>query len=419
MSWRRRDTTAPDESKYDLRTPWLVDDDYYHSGFAYTPVNESDYTELFFQAGNRNLTGTVALMGSLYSDPARPLIDKQSGISQGYLTYRYPTSVGGVPLRIRVKGGAFWDRFGYLEKYDTYIFGRTHQMGEQVKIDADVGKLTLSALHGVGAHLEAIDANQGLSLLNYLRLGAAWDKTVEVGFYYLRTWTQDKRQLKELTDASLRNYGIDARVDTHGFGRIYLAGSILDADQATYLSPSIEVLHSFGGRGITENYLGTDKSDNGTGTIKSFGFQYDLSARKLLQALAPERPVPAHGDIQLSAFGLYSYVLSKQYDSDPAINKNERKYFKWGTELTVWALAWLGASVRYDRVVMDVDDDANAFRIISPRVSIRTDWLEGGQIFLQWSRYSYGDRVRLRPGQVALETIPDDNVVKIQAQFAF
>ncbi len=417
LSWKRRDTDNPNEAKYNLRSPWLVDDDYYRSGFAYTPVNERDYTELFLQAGNKNVTATVALMGSLYSDSARPLIDSQQGISQGYVTYRYATNVG-VPLRVRVKGGSFWDRFGYLPKYDTYIFGRTHQIGEQVKIEADVDKLTVSALHGIGAHQEAIDANQGLSILNYFRLAAAYDKYVEVGLTYLRTWTQDKRQLKELTDASLRVYGVDARVDTKGYGKLYVAGSILDAEQSTYLSPSVEVLHSFGGRGVTENYLGTDKSENGTGTVKSFGYQYDVSLRDVLKATTGAVPL-GRADVQLSWFGLYSFVLSKQLDLDPAVNKNERKMFKYGLDLNVWALHWLGAGVRYDRVVLNLDDDANTFRIFSPRVAVRTDWLEGGQIFLQWSRYSYSDRVRLRPGQIALETLPDDNVVKIQAQFAF
>jgi hypothetical protein len=31
----------------------------------------------------------------------------------------------------------------------------------------------------------------------------------------------------------------------------------------------------------------------------------------------------------------------------------------------------------------------------------------------------YGERVRLRPGQVALETIPDTDVLKLQAQVSF
>jgi hypothetical protein len=50
---------------------------------------------------------------------------------------------------------------------------------------------------------------------------------------------------------------------------------------------------------------------------------------------------------------------------------------------------------------------------------LRTHWIADGEIFLQWSFYSYGARVQLRPGQVALETQPDSNAFKIQAQLVF
>jgi hypothetical protein len=33
-----------------------------------------------------------------------------------------------------------------------------------------------------------------------------------------------------------------------------------------------------------------------------------------------------------------------------------------------------------------------------------------------YSHYWYGDKVQLRPGQVPLETMPDENVFKLQAQ---
>ena len=66
-----------------------------------------------------------------------------------------------------------------------------------------------------------------------------------------------------------------------------------------------------------------------------------------------------------------------------------------------------------------MQDDANSFRIITPRITLRTHWIADGEIFLQYSHYDYGARVQLRPGQVALETQPDDNVFKIQAQMTF
>ncbi|MBI4704571.1 MAG: hypothetical protein HY744_26000 [Deltaproteobacteria bacterium] len=418
MSWKPREETKEDESGFDLRTPWLVDDDYLRSGFVYTPVNEPDYTELYFQAGNQYLTGTVALMGSLYSDPARPIIDRQLGIAQGYLTLRYEPGLP-VKTRIQVKGGAFSDRFGWLEKYDTYIFGRTHQMGEQVRLEVDAGDFTFSALEGFGVHLEAIESNQGLSLLTTFGLAAAYGRYVELGLYHLHTWSQDKRQLKELTDASMRVVGADLRADGRFLGRLYLATSVLTADAATFLAPSIEVMHALGGRGITENYLGTEKSKNGTGGLWNIGFQYDYSVATLLGALLPGQKPLGGGDITLGFFGAYAYVGSEQSDPDPLVNRDERKYFKHGFELGWWALPWLGTSLRYDRLVPDTEDEPSSFRILSPRLGLRTHWYADALIFVQWSHYFYGERVALRPGQVALETEPDKNVLKIQAQLAF
>src|SRR5262249_42144527 len=124
-------------------------------------------------------------------------------------------------------------------------------------------------------------------------------------------------------------------------------------------------------------------------------------------------------DITASIFGLYSFVQSQQQDADPAINRDDRKYFKYGAELAWWMLSWIGLSARYDRIVLNVDDDANTIRVLSPRLSLRPTWMEGGTSYRQYSRYAYEARVKLRAGQVPLETQPDDNVVKIQAQFAF
>ena len=405
-----------EEDASNVHTPWLVDDDYFRSGFLYTPVNESDFTEVYLMAGNTYLTGAVGIMGSLYSDPARPIIDRQLGISQGWVAFRYQPHE---QVRVRLKGGAFWDRFGWLEKYDTYIFGRTHQMGGQYQVEVDVWRLTPTITHGFGAHLEAIEANQGLSLLHYLRIGLAFDRRIEVGFHYLRTWTRDQRQLSEIEDGDMDVVGVDARADGDFLGRLYLATSVLSADKANFLSPSIEVMHSNGGRGITENYLGPD-SKNGTGALFNVGYQYDFSAARVLKRFAPGVGLPMKGsDVTLSLFGLYSFVGSEQQSEDPAINRDERKYFKSGFELGWWALPFLGVSLRYDRVAPDLDDDPSSFRILSPRISVRANWYADALIYLQWSKYFYGERVGLRPGQVANETLPDDEVWKLQGQITF
>jgi hypothetical protein len=418
----KRPGATPDEASKNIRTPWLVDDDFFQSGFLYTRVQESDFTELYLMAGNEFLTGTVALEGSLYSDPARPIIDKQLGISKAYLTFRHKLDfTSDVKMRVQVKGGAFSDRFGWQEHYDTYLFGRTHQMGEQIRADLDVGRWTFSALDGVGAHLEAIESNQGLSLLHHARLAASYGRLAELSLYYLRTWTQDKRKLKDqLTDASMRIMGVEARVDGGPFGRLVADVSHLAADKATSLAPSIEVMHSAGGRGITQNYLGTEKSDNGTGSLINVGFQYDLSALQLIKGLGGSSPFDK-ADIVWSIFGMYTKVAvpSEMGVTDPTEIHDGKQMFKWGTEIAVWPLSWLGASFRYDRVIADIHDDPSAFRIFTPRIILRTHWVADAMLFAQYSHYSYGERITLRQGQVPLETQPDPDVFKIQAQLSF
>jgi hypothetical protein len=415
-----RPAPQPGEGDYNWRTPYLIDDDYFRSGFAYTPLNESDWAELYLSVGNDRLTGTFGLQGTLFSDAARPIIDRQPGIAQGWLTYRAPLEF--IPFfkaRLRVKGGAFWERFGHLPKYDTYIFSRIHQMGENVRLELEHDKLTLWLQHGIGTHLEDIAANQGLTLINYASIGASWDRTVEVGGYIFDSQARDKRPLKELTDSSISIVGLDVRADTHYAGRIYGATSYVSADKAQWQSPAIEVMHSFGGRGLTENYFGTESSQSGTGSLWNVGFQYDLSLADIFRTTTGTSPFPYGGDVTAGLFGLYTFAQSKQQSIDPLVNRDDRKSFKWGTEAGWRITEWVGLSARYDRIVLDLDDSANSFRILSPRLAFYTSFITREMLFIQYSRYMYNERIRLRPGQVQLENLPDDHAFKIQAQMTF
>lgn len=417
-----RPSPKPGEGDFNYRTPYLIDDDYFRSGFSYTPVNETDWAELYLSVGNEKLTATFGLQGTLFSDAARPIIDRQPGIAQGWLTYRVPLDfVPYFEARLRVKAGAFWERFGHLPKYDTYIFSRIHQMGENVRFELARDKTTLWLEHGIGTHLEDISANQGLTLLNYASIGASYDRTIELGGYIFDSKARDKRPLKELTDSTISIVGVDVRADTHYAGRVYGATSYISAEQAQWQSPAIEVMHSFGGRGLTENYFGTERSENGTGSLWNVGLQYDVSLVDTYKKWTglPASPLPWGGDVTASLFGLYSFIQSKQQSPDPLVNRDDRKSFKWGADAGWRITDWVGLSARYDRVVLDVGDSANSFRIISPRLAFFTSLVTREMLYIQYSRYVYNERIRLRTGQVQLENFPDDHVLKIQAQMSF
>ncbi|MBA2543961.1 MAG: hypothetical protein H0V17_30240, partial [Deltaproteobacteria bacterium] len=110
------------------REPYLVDNDYFLSGFAYTRLYEPDWSELFFSARKGNYKVELGMFASLYSDYASARLENQFGIAQASVTAE--KFLDHEPLTVQL--GVFWDRFGYIQPYDTYVFGRTHQGGFKV-----------------------------------------------------------------------------------------------------------------------------------------------------------------------------------------------------------------------------------------------------------------------------------------------
>jgi hypothetical protein len=134
-----------------------------------------------------------------------------------------------------------------------------------------------------------------------------------------------------------------------------------------------------------------------------------------MYTLAVDAPIKVVDKVGLRAFGMATWVRSPQVDEmDPLHNKDRRMYLKWGVEPSYRLLPQLAVSARFDRVILDLYDSENSFRVLSPKLSFPLDnW---GEIFVMYSHYWYGDKVHLRAGQVPLETMPDENVFKLQAQ---
>jgi hypothetical protein len=375
------------------REPYLVDNDYYLSGFSYTRLYEPDWSELFFSAKHGNYKAEFGLFASLYSDYASARLENQLGVAQASVTAKH--FLNHDPLTVQL--GVFWDRFGYIEPYDTYVYGRTHQGGVKIAYDLPGGGRVQT---GIGIHQAQLQQNLGLTPVAHIA-GAYPVGPVELGIYTLRTWTRDKRQLSPIQDGTMWVTGVDAKYRLpDNRGTAYLAFAYYNMDHVLYLAPALEVLHSTGGRGLTENYLGLDASDDGSGHM------YTLAA-----------DVKTHitEQIGLRAFGMTTWVRSPQVDEmDPQVNRDRRLYLKWGLDPSYKLLPQLVLSARYDRVILDVYDSENSFRVLSPRITFPLDtW---GELFFMYSHYWYGDKVQLRPGQVPLETMPDENVFKLQAQ---
>jgi len=294
----------------------------------------------------------------------------------------------------------FWDRFGYVEPYDTYVFGRTHQGGLDVGYDLPRGGHVNA---GLGLHEAQLQQNQGLTPIAHLA-GSHPVGPVELGGYLIRTWTRDTRQLSPIQDGTMWVAGADARYTLpEDHGSAYLAFAFHHMDKVLYLAPALETLHSTGGRGLTENFLGLESSDDGTGHTYS---------------LALDAPIKVDDRIGVRAFGMATWVRSEQVDEmDALANRDRRMYVKWGVEPSYRVHPRVAVAARYDRVVMDLYDAENGFRVLSPKVSFPLDgW---GELAIQYSHYWYGDKIHLRAGQVPLVTEPDKDVFKLQATVAW
>ena len=378
-------------SSQGTREPYLIDNDPFLSGFAYTRLYEPDWAELFFSANHGNYKVEFGLFASLYSDYAQAELADQLGIAQA--SVRADQFLDNPNLSVQV--GVFWDRFGYIEPYDTYIFGRTHQGGAKVAYKLP-GNGRVQA--GIGFHESDLQLNEGLTPIAHLA-GVYPVGPVQVGAYTLATWTRDKRQLSPIQDGTMYVAGVDAKYKFDR-GTAYAAFAYYNMDHVLYLAPALEVMNSSGGQGITTNYLGLDSSDDGTGKMYT---------------LATDVKTHVTDDIGVRAFGMATWVRSPQVDEmDPLENKDRRLYLKWGVEPSYRISSRLAASVRYDRVILDMYDSQDSFHVLSPKISFPLDnW---GEVFFQYSHYWYGDKITLRPGQVPLETMPDSDVFKLQAQ---
>jgi hypothetical protein len=393
------------------RSPYLVDDDYYLSGFAYTRLHEKDWTELFLSYNSEQVSVEVGMFASLLADWSKFRTDQQWGLAQASISWQRRFS-GRVLKRLLVRGGVFWNRFGFIEPYDTYVFGRTHQGG--LLLQAELPWVELS--FGMGAHLALPEENQGLTPLFYGSLvvrppSRRW----EAGFYWLHELMEDKPPLSNREDASMTVLGLQVRAMIP-----YLRGPLTiipwayyKMENAIFLGPAIELLHSSSSRQLMQNYLGDPEgSKNGDGSFPIVA-AIDFPAR-LWKGMA-RWPV-MNGPLTLRLFGLVAYVRSPQdFPDDPSKNRNKRTYLKWGVEPGLGIFPWLRFSVRYDRVILDMYDAENSFRAVSLKLSFQP--FRWGEIFAMLSKYSYGSKVALRAGQVTGGiTLPDDLVFKLQAQ---
>jgi hypothetical protein len=397
----------------------VVPDDQYLS-WQHTKHSLKDWAELFFSYGNSWAKGTLAIQGFQFTDASWVLQMAQFGVSQGWVTIT--PDLPWENVRLIVKAGNFWNRYGLAGRYDageydTYLFGRTHVMGENVRVEIDSEGSTLGLEQGFGTrqpdpsvynparftlmHHEHVDwAYQGL--IN-MKLSAhflhAFAQSEVPLIDRQPDWVAGEENVKYRSPAqpngALMIYGLDGSFDVGRWGHMYAGFSRIDAKDAVTVAPAVEVLHSYGGGefslGVTDNYLesyqcrsGIDPTtcSGGNGAVNSLLGQWDFGVDSLLES----NPFGAGRDLSVKVYGMFNNI-----ESEDRIQNGTNK-LKFGADLLFDLFPALALGARFDHLRPNSGYSQQNFSIISPRLVFRSQLVTHEQISLQYSRYLYAQR---------------------------
>jgi hypothetical protein len=428
-----------------------VDASYY--SFAYTRLQEQDWSEVFIHEKTRHLDGVIGWMGYWYQSVGFRNPDASWVPGMAYVTLDTDFDAGAIKPNVALTMGAWWPKFGYFEKYDTYTLGRFRQLGEQIQLTVPFSDdITAVLTEGFGTARDGsfnylappyYGAIVGLDLLTWENVQLSYKNNVDVSLHYNTEWTEDPNLTtqttagKSFSDAKLAHLtvvGGEANLRAPVAGHLWISPSYIDVRNGWALANGgTEVMHGLSGVGIATNYLGwtnTPQSSTGSGSMTNLGVLYENSLSNIQRKPAGS-VLP---DVAVSVFGLFT-KSKLDLPAGSTFPQNSFKQIKYGADATLQALDWLGFMVRYDLVNMDMDHGGYIFSGITARASVSSHFLSSARVYLQYTRYTYGNQMTLagtRPWGAPIvagnEIIqagpyagkqPDRNVVKIQAELAF
>ena len=445
------DMSGPARTQVSYGPTRIVDSNYY--SFAYTRLQEQDWVELYFHAKKKHVEAVVGWMG--YWLQAAGFRNYDAGWVPGIAALTLDTDVDVAKLRpnIALTVGSFWPAYGYHEKYDTYTLGRFRHLGEQLKLTIPVNPdLVLTLSQGFGTNRDGsfnilspppYQATVGLDLLHYEHIQVSYKKLVDAGIHLNHQWTRDPnltqrgspgQSYTDAREAKFTTIGGELNVRAPYAGRLWISPSYTRIRNGWALAQGgTEVMHSLGGAGFASNYLAWDESPtNSTGTGSSFnlGFSYENK----LSTLLGKQPGEVKPEVTLGIFGL---LIDARLDlpAGSVIPQDRIGQMKYGADLTVQAFDWLGVMLRWDEVNYDLDNPGYVFSAITARATLSSHFLSSESIYLQYSRYRYGDNMviagrwpwgqsmvagsQITQGGPYAGEKPDMDVIKVQANVAF
>ena len=412
----------PGQSSTTLHSP-LVPDDQYLS-WQHTKHANRDWAELFFSYGNTWAKGVLAIQGYNFVDSAAADWHSNFGVGQGWVEIAPYMPIEN--LRLKVKGGSFWNRYGGAGRYDageydTFIFGRTHAMGETTRLEVDLGgqPITLAFEHGFGTKKPdpSIYNTARFTLLDHFHAELVYDQSVTFGLHFLDSWSQSEPLITgpqptwvrpgpavtqyqgiNQPDGSMKIFGAEGRFDMPDvFGYLWAGVSYISLKDAVTVAPAVEVIHSDGGgeynMGVTGNYLDSDacrwtsaytgiRCSGGNGGVLTVAAQYESK----LGDLVGGSPFGEGQDLTLKFYGMWNKIKS----DDPTQSGITK--LKFGTDWLFDAFPVLGIATRFDYLMPNSRFKQQNFAIVSPRIVLRSSLVTHESIAFQYSRYLYVKR---------------------------
>jgi len=430
-----------------------IPDDQYLS-FQTTAHNMRSWGEGFFTFGNAIASGTLGIQSYNFTEAGFNDVDAQWGISQGYVTLT--PDLGYENFRMWAKAGAMVDKYGMAGRYDpgeydTYMFGRTHLMGETTHFDYDLTDAwTLYFEQGLGAKKPDPSQynNARFTMMHHEHLGLKQGRDLEFGAHFMHSWSQEEYRQAQNVDLGtqvpiprnglptghLWSAGVEARAELGAFGYIYGAYSHVRGRYAVTVSRALEVLSASGGGefdlGVTANYFDspnctailnpafvppagtvlppgwTSRDPNGcsdgNGDINALQAHYEFSLTNFQDQISGGERFWGRGfDAILKLYALAAFVKSEARDTtavkeDGVITDAPEGYSvtKWkaGVDLTVQALDFLSPGIRFDRVQPNSHIPEQSFAVLSPRIQFKSAWVTHERITVGYSHYFYDQR---------------------------
>jgi hypothetical protein len=445
-----RDTTDLPEgqSKTTFHAPIIPDGQYL--SWQSTSHNRSDWAELFFGIGNSWAKATVGIQGYNFTDSSFNMPEAQYGIGQAFVTIA--PDLGYENFRLSLKVGAYQDKYGAAGKYDageydTYLFGRTHVMGETLHIEYDItDAIGLWFEEGVGGKRPDPSSfnNSRFTMLAHAHAGLNFGTDLQFSTHLLYSWAQEEDRPYDVSkpetqyassvvdypDGNMWVAGLDARLDLGAFGYLYAGYAHLGAENALVVGRALETIHVSGGGeyqlGVVDNYFGpgcTAGGDDpfdfpgaertsaligpgrlpfpggcsaGTGTVDTLLAQYEFSLTNFLQ-MSEEGGQKFWGegsDLKVALYGMLNKVTSDYRPADPTLwgPTDGNLKLKYGADVQYHATENITGAVRFDRLQPNSEIPEQSFSILSPRIVLHSNWVTREQITFQYSRYLYNQR---------------------------